>query len=157
MQLDRAPVQLARDDDAGPAAHDRTAAILTLVGCAATLLASILPWGERAAFGFSLTTSQDGNARVLLAVLAVASAGFAASVILRHPATAWTAIVLLGLAVAQVGAAIWFGVSVVNEIRSTHPYLGFISAIGTGVYVAALGSVSTLCGAMLAWRRRQTG
>ena len=157
MQLDRAPVQPARDDEEGLVRHDRTAAVLTLLGCATTVVASILPWGERAAFGFSLTTIQGGTARILLAVLAVASAGLAVTTIIRRPATAGVAILLVGLAVAQVGAGIWFGVSVLNEIRSAHPYLVFASAIGTGAYMAGLGSVSTLCGAILAWRRRQTG
>ena len=157
MQFGRAPVQPARDDNGGLAANDRSAAIVTLVGCATTVVASILPWGEKAAFGFSLMTGRDSNERILLAVVAVASAGLAATVILRRPTTGGVAILLLGLAVAQVGAAIWFSVSVVNELRSTHPHLIFINAIGTGVYVAGLGSLGTLFGAVLAWRRRRTG
>ena len=155
MRLSTAPIQVAGEDNAQPAVLARTAAVITFVGCALTLLASILPWGERATFGFSLTTVQGENARILLAVLAVASASLVAIVLLRRSYSPAAAIALVGLALAQVGASIWFGVNVVNEIRVAHPELLLISAIGTGVYMAALGSMGTLIGAIMAWTRRR--
>src|ERR1700675_1255422 len=74
MRLSPAPVLVFPGGSARSADLDRTAAVLTLVGCVLTLLSSILPWGEKATFGFSLTTIQGENARILLAVLAGASA-----------------------------------------------------------------------------------
>jgi hypothetical protein len=154
MQLKRAPLQVARDAAAIPAEPGRTSAVLTLAGCAITLLAAILPWSEKATFGFSLTTAHGADARILLAALAVASATLAGTVLLRGQSTAGVAILLVALAVAQIGAGIWFGVTVINEVRGANPHLVLISAIGTGTYMAGLGSVSTLIGAVLAWLRR---
>ena len=128
---------------------------MTLVGAAMLLLASILPWGEMATVGFSLTTAQGDDARFLLGVLAVASASAGATVLFWRTYSAGVAIVLIGLAAAQVGASMWFGVTVVSEIRQAHPQLVFVTAIGTGVYIAGLGSVCTLIGAVLAWTRRR--
>lgn len=155
MRLSPAPVQVAPDGSAMPADLDRTGAVLTLVGSVLTLLSTILPWGEKATFGFSLTTIQGENARILLAALAVASASVAVTVIFRRAYSAGVTILLVGLAIAQVGAGIWFGVTVVNEIRGAHPHLVLFNAIGTGVYMAGLGSVCTLVGAVLARTRRR--
>lgn len=149
MRLSTAPVQVAPDGSALPADHDRTAAVLTLVGSVVTLLSTILPWGEKATFGFSLTTVQGENARIVLAVLALACASVAAAVIFRRANGGGVAILLVGLATGQVGAGIWFGVTVVNEIRAAHPHLVLVNAIGTGVYMAGLGSLCALVGAIL--------
>jgi hypothetical protein len=155
MRLSTAPVQVDRENTARPAGLARTAVVMSFVGCSLTLLASILPWGEKATFGFSLTTVQGENARILLAVLAVASLIVVATVLFRRSYGAGVAILLVGLAVAQVGAGIWFGVVVVNEIRIADSNLVLISAIGTGVYMAGLGSIGTLIGAVVAWRTRR--
>lgn len=128
---------------------------MTLVGGAMLLSASILPWGEKATFGFSLATAQGENARILLGALAVASASVGATVLFWRTYRAGVAIVLIGLAAVQVGASLWFGVTVVSEIRDVHPHLVLITAIGTGVYIAGLGSLCTLIGAVLAWTRRR--
>jgi hypothetical protein len=64
---------------------------------------------------------------------------------------------LMVLAAAQVGAAIWLGGAVLGEIRGAHPNLVLISAIGTGIYMAGLGSACTLIGAILAWTGRSPG
>ncbi|HXC75572.1 MAG TPA: hypothetical protein VNU19_00825, partial [Candidatus Acidoferrum sp.] len=120
-----------------------------------TLVAAVLPWGERAAFGFSLaTTTQGAEARILLAALAGASAGIAGALLLWRPGKGVVAVVLIGLAVAQIGGATWFGVNVVNEVREANPHLILINTIGTGVYMAGIGCLTTLAGAILAWTRR---
>lgn len=155
MRLSPAPVQVVPDRIVIAADLDRAPAVLTLVGCVLTLLSSILPWGEKATFGFSLTTVQGENTRILLAVLAVASASVAGAAIFRRAYRAGVAILLVGLAMGQVGAAIWFGVTVVNEIRNAHPNLVLSNAIGTGVYMAGLGSLCMLVGAVLARTRRR--
>lgn len=157
MQPSPALVQIAVDRSAKGADSDRTAAVVTVVGAAMLLLASILPWGEMAVFGFSLTTAHGENARILLGVLGVASGSAAAAVLFRRTYGTGVAIVLIGLAAAQVGASMWFGVVVVSDIRHTHPELVFFTAVGTGVYIAGLGSACTLIGAALAWTRRRTG
>ena len=155
MRLSLAPVQFAHDEDALPSRLGRAPAVITLTGCVMTVIASILPWGEKATFGFSLTTIHGEDLRLALAVLAVACASLAGAAVLRRQSTAGVAMLLIVLAVAQVGAAIWFGGTVLSEIRAAHPNLVLISAIGTGVYMAWLGSVGTLIGAILAWTRRR--
>lgn len=155
MQLNRAPIRLAHDDDAQPAEVDRTAGAITLAGCALTLVAMVMAWGEKAMLGLSLATVEREEARIVLAALAIISAGVAIGVLLRRPATVRVGMLLIVLAAAQVGAAIWFGVTTVNEIRGAHPHLVLITAIGTGVYVAGFGSVGTMIGAFVAWPRRR--
>src|SRR5487761_212956 len=155
MHLGSAPIPLILDSQAAePAGHDRTGAALTLAGCLMTLVAAVLPWGEKATFGFSLATTQGADARILLAALAVVSAGIAGAVLLWRLGTGVVALVLIGLAVAQIAAATWFGVNIVNQVLVANPHLLLINAIGTGVYLAGLGSLTTLAGAILAWTRR---
>src|SRR6476660_2664079 len=103
MRLSTAPVQVDRENTARPAGLARTAVVMSFVGCTLTLLAFILPWGEKATFGFSLTTVQGENARILLAVLALASASVAVAVIFRRANGGGVAILLVGLATGQVG------------------------------------------------------
>jgi hypothetical protein len=119
------------------------------------MVAAILPWVEQVTLGFALTAQGRHAPSILLAVVAAVSAGIAGTVLLRRKPAAGVAILLIGLAVAQLGAAIWFDVTTVNEIRETHPHLVLMSTIGTGVYPAGLGAVSTLAGAILAWTRRR--
>jgi len=47
-------------------------------------------------------------------------------------------------------------VNIVNQVREANPNLILINAIGTGLYMAGLGSVTTLAGATLAWAKRHT-
>lgn len=156
MQLDSARIRLAREaEDAEPASHDRVPAAVALAGCLMTLLAAVMPWGEKAVFGVSLASTQ-GNARILLGILAVVSAGIAGVLLLRTPGAGVVALVLSGLAAWQIGAAIWFGQIILNEVRQADAHLILINAIGTGVYMAAIGSLTALAGAILAWTRRRT-
>jgi hypothetical protein len=155
MRLSTEPVQRDPDGSAMPADLDRTPAVLILVGSILTLLSTILPWGEKATFGFSLTTIQGENARIALAVLALASASIAVAVIFRRAYSAGVAILLVGLGVGQVGAGIWFGFTVMNEIRGAYAHLVLLNAIGTGVYMAGVGSVCALVGAVLARTRQR--
>jgi len=157
MQLDSPPIRLVLEGEAAdPAGHDRTGAAVTLAGCLMTLVAAVLPWGEKATFGISLAATQGADARILLAALAAVSAGTAGAVLLWRPGTGVVALVLVGLAAAQIAAATWFGVNIVNQVREANPNLILINAIGTGLYMAGLGSVTTLAGATLAWAKRHT-
>jgi hypothetical protein len=158
VQLKRAPLRFAREDDSAvPADLDRTAGITTLAGCSITILAAFLPWVEKAAFGVSLTTMGIQGAGILLTVLAMISAGIAIVVLLRRPATAWVAIILTVLALALLGLAIWEGVDIVRAIDQVDSHQVLISAIGTGAYLGVLGSVITLVGGILAWTTRRRG
>jgi hypothetical protein len=158
MHLEKAPLRFAPPvEDAVPADLNRAAAAFTLAGCTMVLLAAILPWAERAAVGFALTTAAGGSAGILLAVPAVISAGIAGAVLLRRPATAGVAIILIGLAVAQVGVGIWYGGNIMAAIDEVHSHQLLIGAIGTGAYLGVLGSVSTFAGGILAWRTREGG
>ena len=157
MQLGPAPIRLVLErDEAEPAGHDRAPAGVALVGCLMTLVAAVVPWGEKATFGFSLASTEWADARILLAALAAASAGIAVAILLRRPRSPVVALVLVGVAVAQIGAATWFGMTVVNELREANPHLILINAIGTGVYMAGIGALTTVAGAILAWTRRPT-
>jgi hypothetical protein len=158
VQLKRAPLRFAREgDSAVPADLDRTAGITTLAGCSTAILAAFLPSVEKAAFGVSLTTMVIQGAGILLAVLAMISAGIASVVLLRRPATAGVAIILIVLALGQLGLAIWDGVNIVHAIDQVDSRQVLISAIGTGAYLGVLGSVITLAGGILAWTTRRRG
>jgi hypothetical protein len=157
MQLDSPHIRLAREaKDAEPAGRDRIPAAVTLAGCLMTLAAAVVPWGEEAVFGVSLASTQ-GNARILLGALAAVSVGIAAVVLLRRPGTGVVALVLSGLAAGQIGAATWFGLVILDEVRQADAHLILINAIGTGIYMSAIGAVTALAGAFLAWTRRRTG
>ena len=158
MQLGSPPIRLVLESEpAESAGRDLTPAAVTLAGCVMTLVGAVVPWAEKATFGLSLASTQWGEARVLLAAVAAGSAGIAVAILLRRLGTSVVALVLTGVAVAQIGAATWFGVTVVNGVRAADPNLILINAIGTGVYMAGSGSLATLAGAILAWTRRPTG
>jgi hypothetical protein len=149
------PVQLAYGEGSrGGIVLDRTAGVVTLVGCCGTLLAIVLPWIETAGFGISSITTGGMAAEVPLAILAAGSLGIAGFVLLRRPATAKVAMVLIALATLQVGLAVWFALSIVLAIEHADSQLVLISAIGTGAYLSVLGSALTLVGGVLAWTSR---
>ncbi len=128
-----------------------------MVGCLGTLVAASLPWVEQTFLKVALTPSPIKGAGILLAILAMASAVIAGGVLFRRKATPQLAIVLIALAVAQVGVAIWNSVAILRDISNAGSHHLLISAIGTGVYVAVAGSGTTFAGGLLAWldRRRE--
>jgi hypothetical protein len=152
MNLKRVPFSLASEDHG--IVLDRTAGVLTLVGCGGTVLAAFLPWLERAVFGISLTTSGIQVEVVVLVVLALGSAGIAGVSLLRHHATRALAIILAVLAVAQLALAISNAVNVVHALDQAAADSMFSRLIGTGVYGCIVGSAVTLFGGYLAWTRR---
>jgi hypothetical protein len=155
MEVKGAPVHFVREDDnAALVVAGRSAALVTLAGCSLTFLSTLLPWVEKAAFGISLATTGIQSARVLLAVLALISAGTAGVVLQRRRATAGVAIVLIVLAVMQLGVALWDGANIVYAIEQVSSHQVLFSAIGTGVYGTVVGSVVTVAGGILAWTRQ---
>jgi hypothetical protein len=155
MQPKGVPFQFAlQEDGASPADFRRTAGVTTLTGCGATILATFMPWVEKAVFGVDATAIGIKAAGMPLAVLATISAAIACVVLMRRPATARIAIVLIVMAMAQLGLAIWFGSSIVLAIEQVDSHLVLISAIGTGAYLSVAGSLITLAGAILALMRR---
>lgn len=149
-------IQSASDDHrAVPVGVNRTAGVVTLVGCSATILAAFLPSIERA-FGISLTASGLQGEMVLLVVLAVMSGGIAGFALLRRPATPALAIILTALALAEVCLAIWHAGSVAKELEQFDSGLLFGRLIGTGAYGCILGSAMTLAGGVLAWTKRES-
>jgi hypothetical protein len=157
VQLKRAPIQVAQDDGLVAVDGHRVAAAIIVGGCIMAILAAVLPLIEKAAFGFSLTIPEREPAGVLLGVPAVISAGIAGVSLFRRPASRGLAILLIALAVAQLGVCIWFGLNIVEAIRQAQSRLVLISAIGTGAYLAMLGSASNLVGSTLAWTTRRRG
>jgi hypothetical protein len=156
VPLEKALLQFAPEDGiAVPVEVDRTAGVITIVGCLAMLLASILPWVDRAALSVSLTGTEIQDAGILIAILALISMGLAGAVLLRRPATAGLATLLIVLAVAQVGLAIWDGMAILHAISKADSHQILIRAIGTGAYAGVMGSVTTLAGTILAWARRR--
>jgi hypothetical protein len=157
MPLKKALLRLAPEDRSSVAAADldRTAGIVTILGCFATLLAALLPWMEKAALAVSLTTVAISDEGVLLAILALISAGIAAAVLLRRPASAALAILLIALALVQVALAIWVSVTIMHASGQAVSNQPLISAIGTGAYLGVFGSLVTLVGGTLAWTKRR--
>jgi len=151
------PLEVVREEDSSPANAFRTARGITLAGCILTILSAFLPLMEKAAFGVSLTTAGLQYAGVALTVLAMISATLAGVVLLRRPATAALAGVLLLLAVTQLGLAIWSAVSILHSIRAISNDQVFFTAVGTGAYSGVVGSLMTLAGGVLAWTNRRRG
>jgi hypothetical protein len=133
---------------------DRPAGLITLVGCSCTILAAFTPWLEDLVFRVSVVEMRIPGVGIVLAVLAVISGGIAVGVLLRRPAPAGVAVILVASAIVQVGLAIWGGADVLRAIGNADSHLVPMRAIGTGAYIAVLGSLTTLAGGILAWKRR---
>jgi hypothetical protein len=156
VPLEKALLQFApADQSALPADVDRTAGVVTVVGCLATFLAALLPWLLQAFLSVSLAAAAIQRAGVVLAVLAVISAGVAAAALFRKAATAGVAMALIALALTQLGLAIWNGAAILQAIEHAGSHQVLINAIGTGAYGGVLGSAITLAGGILAWWRRR--
>ena len=132
----------------------RRAGLITLTGCSCTILAALLPWLESIVFGVSVVGTQIQMAGLVLTALALISGGIAVAVLLKRPAPARVAIILLASALAQVGLALWGGANALLVISNADSHLVLIRAIGTGAYLAMLGSLTTMAGGVLAWKRR---
>jgi hypothetical protein len=126
-----------------------------LAGCSLTILATLLPWLEDVALKVPLTTIEFQNAGTALAALSVISAGIAVFMLVRRPATAWVAIVLITLGVTQLCLAIWDAANIVNAIGQASSHQVLINAIGTGAYGTVLGSFVSAVGGILAWTTRR--
>ena len=155
MQPQRASVEVAPEDSSSAGAKIGGAAgLMTLAGCSCTILVAFLPWLENLVFGVAVVGAQIHLAGIVLTALALISGGIAAAVLLRRPAPAGVAMILLSSALVQVGLAIWGAANVMLAISDTDSHLVLIRAIGSGAYLAVLGSLTTLSGGILAWRRR---
>jgi hypothetical protein len=153
MQLERAPVKRTPlDDQAHPADPARVAAILILLGAACQILRLLMPWVEKAAFSISLAKVDFEVASVLLTALAVVAAGFAVFTLVRPPPTATIAVVLVLLASAQLGVAVWHSLSILSLLQ--HSRHVWADAIGTGMYLCVIGALTSLAGAFLTWTNR---
>lgn len=153
MQLRRAPVKRAPlDDRAVPADPVRIAVTLILLGTACQIFRLFMPWVEKAVFSISLTRSDLEVAGVLLAALAVVTAGIAVFTLVRTAPTAAVAIVLMLLASTQLGVAIWHSLSILSWLQHS-PHV-WADAIGTGMYLGVIGAVTSLAGAFVMWTNR---
>ena len=157
VELDRAPLQRASIlDSAAPANPARTTGIIILLGASCALVRVLLPGLEQAAFGVSVTKPESEPAAMMLAGLALIGAVIAGVVLLRRPATAPVAIVLVLLACAQVGLAIWSGATTMQGLQHESGRV-LANSIGTGLYLGLLGAGLTLAGAIAAWVKRTRG
>lgn len=151
MPTEKALLQFAPKERAPePAELDRTAGVITIVGCCATLLAPVLPIVEKALLSVTFPGVGIQGPAVLLILLAGVSAGLAGTVLLRRPATSTVALVLVVLAVAQVGLAIWDSATTLRAISQENSHQVLIRAIGSGAYLGVLGAAITLAGGILA-------
>jgi hypothetical protein len=107
---------------------------------------------EKAVFSISLVRSDLEVAGVLLAALAVVTAGIAVFTLVRTPPTATIAIILMVLASAQLGVAIWHSLSILSWLQHS-PHV-WADAIGTGLYLGVIGAVTSLAGAFVMWTNR---
>ena len=153
MQLKRAPVRHAPEDDRPiPADQVRVAATLILLGSACGIFRLFMPWVEKAVFSISLAESGLVVAATLLAALAAVAAVIAAFVLLRPPPAGVTAAVLVLLASAQLGLAVWHSLSILSWLQLSHHI--WADAIGTGMYLGVIGALISLVGAFLTWANR---
>ena len=148
MQLSKALLRRSPRDDIAV-----WAAVLTFVGCTFTIVSALLPWAQEAHFGVSLEGLGMRSGAVLLAVLAMVSAGIAV-VLLRLPVRVWVLLILVTLATSELGLSIWRAVNILHAIDQMQSSGIFIGAIGTGAYGAIIGSLATLAGGILAWTKR---
>jgi hypothetical protein len=152
MQLKSARLQLAVPDEGDVPVP--TAWVIVLVGCASAILGAFLPWGEKALFGISISKAELQTAGGLLAGLAAISICIASFVLLRRPAIAAIAIILIFLALSQIGVAIWNAANIVQLIAHSDSRQIAMRTIGTGATLGVLGSLITLAGAVMAWTTR---
>lgn len=153
MQLERAPEERTPlDDQALPADPARVAATLILLGAAFQIFRLLMPWVEKAVFSISLARVDFEVASLLLTALAVVAAGFAGFTLVRPPPTAAIAIVLVLLASAQLGVAVWHSLSILSWLQHS-PHV-WADAIGTGMYLCVIGALTSLAGAFLMWTNR---
>jgi hypothetical protein len=153
MQLQRAPVKRAPLDDQHLSADPvRTAATLILLGSACQIFRLFMPWVERALFSITLVRFDLEVAAIILAALATVAAVIAVFALLRPPPTAATAIVMVVLASAQLGVAVWHSLSILSWLQHS-PHV-WADAIGTGMYLGVIGAVTSLAGAFLMWTNR---
>jgi hypothetical protein len=153
MQLERAPVKRTPlDDHALPADPARVAATLIMLGAACQIFRLLMPWVEKAVFSISLARFDFEVASVLLAALAVVAAALAGFTLVRPPPTTAIAIVLVVLASAQLGIAVWHSLSILSWLQHS-PHV-WADAIGTGMYLCVIGAVTSLAGAFLTWTNR---
>jgi hypothetical protein len=156
VQLKAAPFHPASEHEITlprPAAPARRAGAVILAGSSTAIVGVLLPWVVLVAFGISLARLGLGAAGSL-AGLALLSAGIATLVLLRRPATAAVGIVLILMAVTQLGLAIWADASVVHAIAQTDTHDVMLNTIGTGSNLNVLGAAVSLVGGYLAWRTR---
>jgi hypothetical protein len=153
MQPKRAPVKRAPlDDQALSADPVRMAATLILLGSACQIFRLFMPWVEKAVFSITLARFDLQVATILLAALAAVAAVIAVFALLRPPPAAATAIVLVLLASAQLGVAVWHSLSILSWLQQSHHV--WADAIGTGMYLGVIGAVTSLAGALLTWTNR---
>jgi len=153
MQLGRARLERALLDDqpltANPA---RVAATLILLGAACQIFRLLMPWVEKALFSISVARSDFDVASLLIAALAVVAAGIAGFTLVRPPPGAAIAIVLVVLALAQCGVAVWHSLSILTWLQHS-PHV-WADAIGTGMYLCVIGALTSVAGAFLTWTNR---
>ena len=125
-----------------------------MIGGGSAVLSAFMPLLVTAAFGIALIKVDLPGG--LLAALASISIAIAGLVLLRRSATGAVAIILMFLAVTQLGLAIWHLADYVHAIRQVDSRLVLISVIGTGLYLGVLGSVVTLAGGVVAWTKRSS-
>jgi hypothetical protein len=95
------------------------------------------------------------GASIVLAVLAMISAVIAIVVLLRRQPSSGVAILLMGLAAAQLGLATWNGVNTLYAINQVDSHLVLMNAIGSGAYLGVLASAITVAGGVFAWTTRR--
>jgi hypothetical protein len=125
-----------------------------MIGGGSAVLSAFMPLLVTAAFGIALIKVDLPGG--LLAALSSISIAIAGLVLLRRSATGAVAIILMFLAVTQLGLAIWHLADYVQAIRQVDSRLVLISVIGTGLYLGVLGSVVTLAGGVVAWTTRSS-
>ena len=155
MQFKRATAQFVReDDDPVRADLDRTAAVITLVGCGFLILGFIVPWVAKVASADSSTGTVVQPTFILL----VPSVGISGHRLdCAPPATGHN--YHRNLAYGVGGDTAWpgdmDGVSIMRSLHQVESHLVLISAIGTGAYLGMMGSVITLAGGVVAWTTRR--
>ena len=127
-----------------------------MVGSGCAIVGSFLPWIEATdpSSGITLTkVGIDGHYAMVVDLMAFIGAVIGGFVLFRRSASAAVVLVIVVLAVAQLGLVIFVGTNLARGVVQLQA-VGAVASLGFGLYLTALGAVIELIGGIVAWTKR---
>lgn len=127
-----------------------------MVGSGCAIAGSFLPWIEATdpSTGITLTKAGiDGHYAMVVDLLALIGAVIGSFVLFRRSASAAVVLVIVVLALAQLGLVIFVGSNLARGVVQLQA-VGAVASLGFGLYLTAVGSVIELIGGIVAWTKR---